>query len=168
MKQLWSPWRCEYILAPKPDSCVFCIPETEAEDAERLILYRGQKMFVVMNKYPYNNGHLLFCPYAHISRLEDLDLATVTEIMTTMQISLPFLRKYFNCAGVNIGLNQGEAAGAGINEHLHFHLVPRWHGDSSFMAVLDDVRTVPQHLQRTYADLKPLFQTALIKVGGLE
>lgn len=157
MKQLWAPWRIEYILGPKPDTCVFCLPDTTDEDEERLVLYRGTRAFVIMNKYPYNNGHIMVCPYRHIMALADLAAEETHEIMDLIQRCTVILKDHFNCEGINIGLNQGQAAGAGIREHLHFHLVPRWNGDSSFMAVFDEVRTMPEHLSRTYAALRPYF-----------
>lgn len=160
MKQLWAPWRIQYILGPKPDSCVFCLPEGQEEDRERLILHRGAHAFVVMNKFPYANGHLLVCPYRHVMALADLTREEAHDVMDIMQTCMPILQEHFHCEGINVGLNQGEAAGAGIREHLHFHLVPRWNGDSSFMAVLDEVRTIPQHLLETYDALTPLFREA--------
>lgn len=158
MKQLWAPWRIDYILGPKPDECVFCVPDSEDEDEERLILYRGRKCFVVMNKFPYNNGHIMICPYRHVMNLEDLDAAESSEMMELLQKCAPILKSHFNCEGINIGLNQGQAAGAGIREHLHFHMVPRWNGDSSFIAVMDEVRTIPQHLHESWKSLRPLFE----------
>lgn len=160
-RQLWAPWRISYILGPKPDECVFCIPDTEEEDEERLILHRGKNCFVIMNKYPYNNGHIMVCPYRHVMDLGDLDADTIHEIMDYLQFCTKVLKANFHCPGINIGLNMGEAAGAGIREHLHFHLVPRWNGDSSFLAVMDGVRTMPQYLSDTYAALKPYFKNAL-------
>lgn len=157
MKQLWCPWRLEYILGPKPDSCVFCLPSHTEEDEERLVLYRGRWNFVIMNKYPYNNGHLMVTPYRHLMNLCDLHPEEATEAMQLLQNCTAILQQCFSPQGVNIGLNLGEAAGAGIREHLHFHLVPRWNGDSSFMAILDEVRVVPEHLRSTYAALKPFF-----------
>lgn len=157
MKQLWAPWRIDYILGPKPDECVFCLPKGVEEDAGRLVLYRGQASFVIMNKFPYNNGHLMVCPYRHVMALVDLTERESHEIMALLQRCSMILKRHFNCQGINVGLNQGEAAGAGIREHLHFHLVPRWNGDSSFMAVLDEVRTMPEHLSRTYTELLPYF-----------
>ncbi len=157
MKQLWCPWRLEYILGPKPDSCVFCLPTCTDGDEERLVLYRGQWNFVIMNKYPYNNGHLMVTPYRHVMNICDLSANETTEMMRLLQDCTAIVQKSFSPQGVNIGLNLGEAAGAGIREHLHFHLVPRWNGDSSFMAILDEVRVVPEHLRRTYATLKPFF-----------
>jgi len=136
---------------------VFCLPDHTAEDAQRLVLFRGQRAFVIMNKFPYNNGHIMVCPYRHVMLLADLEHEETHEIMDLMQWCAVILKQHFNCEGINVGLNQGQAAGAGIREHLHFHLVPRWTGDSSFMAVFDEVRTMPEHLNRTYAELKPYF-----------
>lgn len=158
MKQLWAPWRIDYILGPKPDECIFCIPKENEKDKERLILHRGENCFVLMNKFPYNNGHLLICPYRHVMNLEDLTPAESRELMHLMQVCCKILKEHFQCEGLNIGLNQGKAAGAGIREHLHFHLVPRWNGDSSFIAVLDDVRSMPQHISESYMALLPYFQ----------
>lgn len=157
MKNLWAPWRIDYILGPKPDECVFCLPETNDEDEERLVLYRGKKCFVIMNKFPYNNGHIMVCPYRHVMNIEDLEPDESAEMMDLLKKCAIILKKFFNCEGINIGLNQGTAAGAGIREHLHFHLVPRWNGDSSFIAVMDDIRTIPQHLNETWKNMKPLF-----------
>lgn len=157
MKQLWCPWRIDYILGPKPDECVFCLPERLDEDEDRLVLYRGKWCCVIMNKFPYNNGHLLVTPFRHIMNICDLTREESFEMMGLLQDCTAILQKQFTPQGVNIGLNLGEAAGAGIREHLHFHLVPRWNGDSSFMAVMDEVRVVPEHLRSTYANLKPFF-----------
>lgn len=157
MKQLWCPWRLEYILGPKPDACVFCLPESTAEDEERLVVYRGTWNFVILNKFPYNNGHIMVTPFRHVMDIAALTPEESTELFQLLQIGSTVLRQRFSPQGINIGLNLGEAAGAGIREHLHFHLVPRWNGDSSFMAVMDEVRVIPEHLQTTYAALKPLF-----------
>lgn len=157
MKQLWCPWRLDYILGPKPEACVFCLPEDRTEDEERLVLHRGQHVFVIMNKFPYNNGHLMVTPYRHVMSLCSLTPEESVETMRLLQHCTDILQQRFSPQGINIGLNTGEAAGAGIREHLHFHVVPRWNGDSSFMAVMDEVRVIPEHLRNTYAGLKPLF-----------
>ena len=157
MKQLWAPWRIEYILGPKPDTCVFCLPESTEEDEERLVLHRGGRAFVIMNRYPYNNGHIMVCPFRHVSELTELSREETHEIMDLVQLCSGILKQHFNCEGINVGLNLGKAAGAGIGEHLHFHLVPRWNGDSSFIAGRDDVRTVPQHIRETYKALRACF-----------
>ena len=134
----------DYILGPKPDSCVLCLPPDDlSHDEERLVLYRGKTAFVIMNKFPYNNGHIMVAPLRHVMEL----LKQCTTI----------LREFFKPQGINVGLNLGEAAGAGIRDHLHFHLVPRWNGDSSFMAVMSETRVIPDHLASTYTKLKPLF-----------
>jgi len=157
MKQLWAPWRIEYILSPKPDACVFCLPSHKEEDGQRLVLYRGQYSFVIMNKFPYNCGHLMVTPYRHIMNLQELTEGESSELMQLLRQSSTILQESFHCQGQTLGLNIGEAAGAGIREHLHFHIVPRWNGDSSFMAVMDEVRVMPEHLLATYAKLKPHF-----------
>lgn len=159
MKQLWAPWRINYILGPKPDECVFCLPPGAEEDAERLVLRRGKHCFVIMNKFPYGSGHLMVCPYRHVMALEDLTAEETGEMMKLLQKCAAILKKHFKCEGLNIGLNQGQAAGAGIREHLHFHIVPRWNGDSSFIAVMDEARVIPQYLGETYAALLPYFTT---------
>ncbi len=159
MKQLWAPWRIDYILGPKPDECVFCLPETPEEDTERLILYRGKYCFVIMNKFPYSNGHIMVTPYTHVSSLLELDKKQCHELIDLVHLSARVLEQAFHPPGLNIGLNMGEAAGAGIKEHLHFHLVPRWVGDHSFMAVMAEVSVLPEHLTATYDKLKIFFNT---------
>ena len=146
---LWAPWRMDYILGPKPDSCVLCLPpDDRTHDEERLVLYRGRTAFVIMNKFPYNNGHIMVAPLRHVMDLPLLTEEESTEIMDLLK----------ECTSIlNVGLNLGEAAGAGIRDHLHFHLVPRWNGDSSFMAVMSETRVIPDHLASTYSKLKPLF-----------
>jgi len=157
MHRLWSPWRLEYILGPKPDECVFCIPESRQEDRERLILHRGEHNFVIMNRYPYNNGHLMVTPYRHVSALVDLEPAESHEMMDLMQQTASIMWEVFTPDGLNVGLNVGEAAGAGIEEHLHFHLLPRWTGDHSFMAVFGETMVIPDDLYSAYDRLKPRF-----------
>lgn len=166
MRVLWAPWRMEYILGSKPDSCVLCLPPQQAEeDARRLVLHRGRYAFVIMNKFPYNNGHLMVVPFRHVTDLPDLTPEESGEIMDLLQLSTTVLREHFHPQGINIGLNLGEAAGAGIRDHLHFHLVPRWNGDSSFMAVMDETRVIPEHLASTYQKLNPLFARAADKTA---
>ncbi|MDR1490034.1 MAG: HIT domain-containing protein [Desulfovibrio sp.] len=157
MKHLWCPWRIDYILGPKADSCVLCLPERRDEDDERLVLYRGKWNFVIINKYPYNNGHIMIAPNRHVMDITLLSPEEASEMMDLLRSCTAILQKHFSPQGLNIGLNLGEAAGAGIREHMHFHLVPRWNGDSSFMAVLDEVRVIPEHLRATYNSLKTYF-----------
>jgi ATP adenylyltransferase len=157
MDILWAPWRMQYILSSKPDECVFCLPENNSEDEQRFVLHRGKHMFVIINKFPYNAGHLMVTPYRHVMDICDLNVPEYTELFDLSQKSVAILRNFSSPQGFNLGFNIGDAAGAGIKEHVHFHIVPRWNGDSSFMAVLGEVRTVPEHLQATYARLKPYF-----------
>jgi ATP adenylyltransferase len=157
MDILWSPWRMEYILGSKPDFCVFCLPETEEEDGERLVLHRGRTAFVMLNKFPYNSGHLLVVPFRHTMEYCDLTKDECSEIFALSQHCVAVLEKASSPQGFNLGYNLGAAAGAGVKDHLHLHVVPRWNGDSSFIAVLGQVRTLPEHLATAYARLKPFF-----------
>lgn len=158
MKDLWAPWRMQYILGPKcRNGCVLCAPEQTDEDEERLIVYRGRHVFVMLNRYPYSSGHLMVIPYRHVSDITDLSPEEGHELMEVVQLSCRALREYCHPQGMNVGLNLGEAAGAGIGMHMHMHIVPRWNGDSNFMAVLDDVRVIPEALEETYRRLVPVF-----------
>jgi len=157
MKRIWAPWRIEYILGPKPDECIFCIPQSPEEDRKRYILHRARHCYVMMNRFPYNNGHLMISPYRHVSGLVDLQARESHELMDLLSRTSGILQKQFTPDGMNIGLNLGEVAGAGIEEHLHFHLVPRWSGDHSFMAVLGETMVIPEHLDAAFDRLKPEF-----------
>ncbi len=154
MKVLWAPWRIDYILGEKEEGCVFC--KAEGAEAE-LTLFRGEATLVLMNKFPYNNGHLLVAPRRHVAGLEELDPEEMRELMETVSRSVAALKAAMRPDGFNIGLNLGRVAGAGIEEHLHVHVVPRWFGDTNALAVIDDVRVIPQHLKETCALLKPHF-----------
>ena len=160
---MWSPWRMTYISAEHTGdhdgpSCVFCDLPRRRDDERTYILYRGARAFVIMNLYPYNNGHLMMVPYAHVDSLADLDEATLSELMTLAQRSQAVVQERMRPQGFNVGINQGRAAGAGIADHVHMHLVPRWVGDTNFMPVMGDVRVMPQHLDETYALLRPGFE----------
>ena len=157
MDVLWAPWRMDYILGPKPDACILCLSEHGKDDEERLVLHRGRKAFVIMNKFPYNNGHLMVAPLRHVADLADLDQAEGREIFWLLQQSTAILRYCSQPEGFNLGLNLGEAAGAGVREHLHFHLVPRWNGDASFMTPICQTRVIPAHLAATRTLLLPHF-----------
>ncbi len=158
MKQLWAPWRIEYILSKKDGGCIFCELPAEDKDRDNLIIHRASKNFVIMNRYPYNNGHLMVVPYFHTSSFEGLDTVSLTEMMELTRACTDALTSVMRPEGFNIGLNMGAAAGAGIHEHLHMHIVPRWVGDSSFMAVLDEVKIMPEHLKETYDKLNMAFK----------
>lgn len=159
MEHLWAPWRMAYIdpSGAKEQGCIFCVKPQEDHDEENLILYRGARCFVLMNLFPYNNGHLMIAPYAHVPDIERLDAETLTEMMLTAQKSLAALRAAMRPDGFNMGINQGTVAGAGIADHVHFHVVPRWNGDTNFMPVLADTKVMPDYLRNTYRQLKPHF-----------
>jgi ATP adenylyltransferase len=157
MDKLWAPWRIEYVRQPKEEACIFCVKPQQKDDRETLILYRGKRAFVLMNLYPYSNGHLMVAPYQHCDNTEDLETATLTEIMTLANHSMSILRKTMRAEGFNMGLNVGRAAGAGIEEHVHYHLVPRWVGDTNYMPILGHTKVIVEGLQETYDLLKPEF-----------
>jgi ATP adenylyltransferase len=153
MENLWAPWRIEYILGKREPYCIFCPEGDGHSDEERLILYRGQLCMVMMNKYPYNNGHLLVAPWRHISKLDELTQDEMLDIVQWVTKCTLILKRVMHPDGFNIGLNLGSAAGAGVEDHLHFHVVPRWQGDTNFLMVFADVRSIPEHLKQTYAKL---------------
>jgi ATP adenylyltransferase len=154
MKHLWSPWRLEYLIAPEAEGCIFCQTIKADADRENLVLYRGEHAFLMLNRYPYNNGHFMVLPYAHVPSLENLDAPTLMEMMLLLNRGLAALRRTMDPDGFNIGANLGQAAGAGIEEHIHIHAVPRWTGDTNFMPVIGEMRVVPQTWLQTYDDLK--------------
>ena len=155
MKTMWAPWRIEYILGAKQKGCVFC---NAISVNDQLTLYKGKRTMVVMNKYPYINGHLLVAPVRHLAALDELSRPEMGDLLAVVEQSVAILRRVMRPEGFNVGLNLGRVAGAGIEEHLHFHIVPRWSGDTNALAVFADVRVIPQHLQETFALLKPHFQ----------
>ncbi|MCL4491456.1 MAG: HIT domain-containing protein [Nitrospirae bacterium] len=157
MKVIWAPWRMEYILSEKEKDCLFCAKPGEDRDRDNLILCRGRHAYVIMNKYPYNNGHLMAVPYFHTSSFDGLSDDVLLELMKLARYSVDCLKRVFNPEGFNIGSNIGEVAGAGIKEHLHIHIVPRWAGDANFMAVVGEVRVIPEHILETYDKLRPVF-----------
>jgi ATP adenylyltransferase len=161
MRRLWAPWRMVYILQEKKRGCFFCKGLQERKDEENLILYRGKSASVIMNRFPYNNGHLMVVPKRHCLRLEDLNAKEGQELFHLLQVSLRVLRSSLNPHGFNVGLNLGKAAGAG-EEHVHFHIVPRWAGDSNYMPVLGETKIVPEYLTETYRKLHLTFK----RLGG--
>ncbi|ASJ12195.1 HIT family protein [Thermococcus thioreducens] len=154
MKIMWAPWRIEYIRSPKHDGCIFCDFPKENRDRERLILYRGKHAFVIMNNYPYNPGHVMIAPYRHVGRWEDLTDEELLEIMKLSQLMIKALKKTMNPHGFNMGVNLGRVAGAGIDDHVHLHIVPRWNGDTNFMPVIADTKVIPESLEEAYEELK--------------
>jgi ATP adenylyltransferase len=161
MKQLWAPWRMSYIQGDDSSAeqdCIFCVRELPG-DEELLILKRSRHCFVIMNKYPYSNGHLMVAPYRHTADLADLQADEVLDMHNMTVMARDVLKSCCAAQGFNVGMNWGHIAGAGVAEHLHLHLVPRWSGDTNFMPVFADVRVIPQHLDETYQLLKQGFQT---------
>ena len=161
MENLWAPWRMAFIApkTPLPAGCIFCTQPAAQRDEEYYILYRGEHCFMMLNLYPYNNGHLMVAPYQHVASIEKLDAATLAELMAQAQLALRALRLVMNPDGFNMGINEGKVAGAGYAEHMHFHIVPRWQGDTNFMPVLADIKVMPEHLDAVYQKLKQAIQT---------
>ncbi len=156
MDRLWAPWRIEYIKQPKSDKCILCeIPRQSREnDRKNLLLYRGEKAFIILNRYPYNNGHLMIAPYRHVPSVINLTDDEAIEIHKLLKLSIKILDKTMKPEGYNIGANIGKAAGAGIDMHYHLHIVPRWVGDTNYMPVLSDTKIIVEYLQQTYDNLK--------------
>ncbi|MBN1865312.1 MAG: HIT domain-containing protein [Victivallales bacterium] len=156
VRPLWAPWRVEFIRSPKPGECFLCIPPEAEEDydKEHLIVRRGRHCFVILNKYPYNSGHLLIAPFKHVGDISLLDKEELAELMGLCVESKEALAKAMAPEGFNVGLNLGKAAGAGVEQHLHMHVVPRWTGDTNFMPVISNTRVVPEALEDTAAMLR--------------
>jgi len=158
MKQLWAPWRLAFVeKAARLSGCIFCEKPSLKQDAKTYILRRGRHAYVLMNIYPYNNGHLLVAPYRHLATLEDLPRPVLLDMMRLVQQSITAIRKAYAPEGFNVGVNQGKAAGAGIEHHIHLHIVPRWGADTNFMPLLGETRVLPQHLKASYVRLKRAF-----------
>jgi len=153
MKRMWAPWRMGYILGNKVEGCVFCKKLQESDDGANYVLYRGGTAALILNLYPYTNGHLMVVPYSHCGDLAELDDETLGEMMRLTKLCIRLLRKAMSPHGFNVGMNLGQAAGAGIREHVHIHVVPRWDNDTNFMPVLGDVRVIPESLDDTYKKL---------------
>ena len=160
MKNLWTPWRMEYIggKTDRTQDCIFCAAHGLPHSAADLILYRDTDLVVLMNRFPYANGHLLVAPSRHIPDLCDLSAGENAAIAAMLPRCARILRKTLQPEGFNIGLNLGTVAGAGLASHLHWHIVPRWHGDHNYMTVLAEIRTIPEHIDNTFARLLPEFQ----------
>jgi ATP adenylyltransferase len=160
MERLWAPWRMEFILNEKPSECIFCLGEAQGQvrEKERLILRRDTLTFVMMNRYPYTSGHLLVSPYRHVGSIQDLLPDEMLELFENVRLACGVMTKACSPQGFNIGINVGKAAGAGVDDHLHIHVVPRWVGDANFMTVISDVRVMPENLSATYDKLLPYFR----------
>ena len=142
----------------KPDGCVFCNAAKKEEEEGSLVLFNSDQVLVVLNKYPYNNGHLLVLPKRHIGNLQDLPDDEYSEILLMVKKAAAILEEAYQCEGINIGMNHGGAAGAGIPDHLHWHLVPRWTGDTNFFPVIAETKVLPESTEQSYEKLRPLFQ----------
>jgi ATP adenylyltransferase len=149
-----------YILGERPEGCIFCTKPREERDADNFILRRGERCYAILNTFPYNNGHLMVVPYEHVADIDALDGADLTEIMVMARSAVKIMQQLMHPDGFNLGLNIGRTAGAGIDEHLHLHVVPRWNGDTNFMPVLDDAKIIPQSLEACYELLAPALQAA--------
>lgn len=150
MDRIWAPWRTVYIGKDHGSACIFCEKLNSDQDQENLVVYRGEKAFVLMNLYPYNNGHLLIAPKRHVGDISDLDSEEMLELFSITQKMTAVLRAAFSPEGFNIGVNLGKIAGAGVPGHFHIHIVPRWGGDNNFMPVIGDMRVISEGLELTY------------------
>ncbi|HDQ03346.1 MAG TPA: HIT domain-containing protein [Deltaproteobacteria bacterium] len=155
MEKIFAPWRMKYIAGEKEKGCVFCKCSIRCED---FVIYEGRSVFVMMNRYPYVSGHLMIIPNRHVAKIEELSPAERIEIFGLLETSLKVLGEAMNPAGFNIGMNIGKAAGAGIEEHIHLHVIPRWEGDTNFMSVVGNVRVIPEDVAETADKLIPLFK----------
>ncbi len=153
MKVLWAPWRIDYITKDKESGCIFCDKPNDSNDKKNLILLRGNTCFAMLNRFPYSNGHLMTIPYRHTAELNDLDEQEKQELFD-ITIKCKDVLQIMKPHGFNIGMNLGRTAGAGIDDHLHFHVVPRWDGDTNFMPVIGNLKVMPEYLDKTYDKLK--------------
>ena len=153
MEKLWAPWRIEYVGKPQEEGCIFCDKPKEQKDRDNLILQRGEKAFVLLNAYPYSNGHLMVAPYRHIGEPSELDDEEILEMMRLCSRMQLALRQAYKAQGFNVGINLGKCAGAGIVDHIHIHVVPRWEGDTNFMPVISDTKVICEALLSSYDKL---------------
>jgi ATP adenylyltransferase len=154
MEQIWAPWRIEYILQAEQGGCFLCQKPKENNDESNLILYRGKGNFIILNSFPYNPGHLMVAPYRHIGHLDDLTDAESKEHFDMVKLSTKLLTKTMKPTGFNTGMNRGKIAGAGLDDHIHTHIVPRWQGDTNFMPVVANTKVLPEALAATYRKLR--------------
>jgi len=158
VKRIWAPWRMEYIEDSESKECIFCEKPKMKSDRKNYILYKGCLSFVILNIFPYAYGHIMIAPYRHLSSFTKLKKEEIFEVALIVQKSIEILRKTFKPDGFNIGVNEGKIAGAGVEEHMHVHVVPRWAGDTNFMPTLAEIKVFPEHLLTTYRKLFPLFK----------
>lgn len=159
MQTIWAPWRITYILSEKEQECFLCKKlQQRADDKKNYVLYRGERAFALLNIYPYNNGHIMIAPHAHVSSLAALNSEQIAELFQLTQLCEKVLTQVIHPEGFNIGINVGKAAGAGVEDHLHVHIVPRWNGDTNYMTTISTTRVIPQHLGETYEMLLAPFR----------
>ena len=155
MDRIWAPWRMQYIeLADKAEGCIFCVFPGEDKDRENLLLYRGETAFIMLNSFPYNPGHLMIAPYKHTADMGDLGDRELLEINRLLRYSIRLLTECMHPDGFNVGFNLSRMAGSGVADHIHWHIVPRWNGDTNFMPVIADTKVIPESLLATYDKLK--------------
>jgi ATP adenylyltransferase len=166
VERLWSPWRLAYVTGNKPEGeeCVFCLAPRLPE-SDSLILFSGTTCFVVLNRFPYNNGHLMVVPYRHVATLSAMNAEELQELAVLTQRSEAALAEAYQPHGLNVGINLGKPAGAGVLDHVHVHLVPRWNGDTNFMSVVGEVRVLPEDLGETVKRLQPIFERLATKTA---
>jgi len=158
--RIWAPWRLVYVKDASKDleeDCIFCAKPAAGDDEANLIVHRGDRCFVILNLFPYTNGHLMVAPFDHLGRIQDLPAETVTETMELAQLAMTRLEQVYSPHGFNVGFNQGRVAGAGFEHHIHLHVVPRWGGDTNFMPVIADTKVMPQTLEQSYEALRGSF-----------
>jgi ATP adenylyltransferase len=160
VERLWSPWRLAYVSGGESKGCVFCDAQT-SERATPLVLFGGTTCFVILNLYPYNNGHLMVVPRRHVATLAEATRDELTELVGLTRVAEMALTEAYHPQGLNVGMNLGRAAGAGVADHMHVHVVPRWAGDTNFMTVVGEVRVLPEELEQTAARLRPIFEKVM-------
>ena len=163
MKSLWAPWRMTYLNKDKDvtSGCLFCNKLDNDPSEDNLVIYQGKHVGIMLNKYPYNNGHLLLVPNKHVSSLEDLSDQVVSELAVLNKVAIRSLRSIYNPDGFNVGINIGEAAGAGIPDHIHMHILPRWSGDTNFITTIAEARVIPEEMRTTYYKLRQAVEQQL-------
>ena len=156
-RRLWAPWRLEYIRGPKPEECIFCTKPQLGDDRAAHVVHRGESCFVMLNTYPYTSGHVMVAPFRHVPSIEELPEAELLELMQLARRSLAALREAYAPEGFNLGINQGKVAGAGFDDHVHLHVVPRWGADTNFMSAVGSTRVLPQSLDDSWQELASAF-----------
>lgn len=156
---LWAPWRMRYVTGEKPRGCFLCQKHLDHHDPENYLVHRGDTCYVILNLFPYNPGHLMIVPYQHLPSVEDLEEETLSEMMVLVSRCVRLLQKTMCPSGFNVGMNIGRVAGAGVAEHVHIHVVPRWEGDANFMPVLASTKVIPEELRSTYARLRETWES---------